>query len=281
MLPINIVRHKEFVRAAATPLLAYHGGKLLQNVEVTLIYWGSAWTNDPLRTSLDEFFAFVLASPLIDQLAEYGPIGHGKLVQSLLLADSEPPNPVDDVNIQAILQDLVAKGTVGAPTPNSLYFVFTPSGTTVTIQGQSSCQDFCGYHNFVGNIVYAVDPYDDCPGCQFVPGDLVGSTTVPASHELCEAITDPFLNGWFDDGSGEEIGDICAGQTKVLDTPGGLAAAATSYAVTIQPSMATLDGTTPISLAVALTPTSSTPPPTPGQSWTVQKEWSNTSGSCV
>jgi hypothetical protein len=279
-MPINIVRHKEFIRAAAAPLLAYHGGKLLQNVEVTLIYWGSAWANDPLRTSLDEFFAFVLTSPLIEQLAEYGPIGHGKLVQSLWLGNNEPPNPVDDTQIQFELQTLISQGTVGAPTSNSLYFVFTPSGTTVTIQGQSSCQDFCGYHNFVGNIVYAVDPYDDCPGCQFVPGDLVGSTTVPASHELCEAITDPFLNGWFDDGTGEEIGDICAGQTKVLNASSGPPGGSQSYAISVQPSQAIFDGKSPISLLLSLMPSAALGAGT-GQAWTAQKEWSNTSGSCV
>ena len=33
--------------------------------------------------------------------------------------------------------------------------------------------------------------------------------TSVASHELCESMTDPMLDGWFT-ASGEEIGDLCA-----------------------------------------------------------------------
>jgi len=42
------------------------------------------------------------------------------------------------------------------------------------------------------------------------------SLTVTASHELCEAITDPVPGqGWYDDNNGE-IGDICAWTTKTV-----------------------------------------------------------------
>jgi hypothetical protein len=43
------------------------------------------------------------------------------------------------------------------------------------------------------------------------------SLTSIASHELCEAITDPHpWTGWNDDANGE-IGDICAWQTGTIN----------------------------------------------------------------
>jgi hypothetical protein len=102
------------------------------------------------------------------------------------------------------------------PSPNTLYFVFLPSGTTVVQGGSSSCQQFCGYHDAIGNgIFYAVMPFPDCPGCLGGVAQLDALTST-SSHELCEAITDPIPGqGWYDDANGE-IGDICAWKTKKL-----------------------------------------------------------------
>ena len=289
-MPTRIVEPRHVleakVKAARPTLLSYHGGPLIQNVEVTAIYWGSAWSVDPLRTSLDEFLAFAVGSSLIDQLAEYNvpgfTIGHGRLVQSVLVADQEPPNPVDDTDIQNFLRQMLVD-KLPAPNTNSLYFVFTPSGVTVTMQGAASCQNFCGYHSWLPNSApYVVDPYDDCPGCQFVPGDIVGSTTVPTSHELCEAITDPFGTGWWDDVTGEEIGDKCAGQWKVINTAGTALRVGTNYTVA---GTASSDASGDISVTLTLTPTGAPPPPSPppptNQSWSVQTEWSNQAAGCV
>jgi len=206
-----------------------------------------------------------------------------------LIVDAKMPSSVDDSDIQNFLRSQINEGFVPGFGANSLYFVFTPSGVKVTLQGDASCQQFCGYHNVTNEgIVYAVDPYDDCAGCQFVPGDILGSTTVPASHELCEAITDPTFEGWFDDSTGQEIGDICAGQVKVINASGVASAGASpSFASSVSPSVVTVDGTQSVNLTVTLTPMAGGPPmpppgpPPAGQNWAVQKEWSNSKGSCL
>ena len=131
----NIVSPKKkprrIVGAASLPQLTYRGGPLIQNVEVTTIYWGSAWQNDPIRAQLDAFFDFIVSSSLIDQLAEYDvpgfAIGHGKHVASLIVAQ-DPPTTVDDTAVVAFIQQQIASGAVPAQAANSLYFVFTPSG---------------------------------------------------------------------------------------------------------------------------------------------------------
>jgi len=274
--------------AAQAPLLQYQGGPLLSNVEIMVIYWGSAWASDPLQPELDKFFGFAVGSSIVGNLSEYSApgfsIGPGKIMPSQIIP-TDPPNPVDDTQIQSFLQGLIDSGTIN-PNANSLYFVFTPSGVTVTLQGFSSCQDFCGYHNFFSAtdgraVIYAAMPYPDCAGCQFASTTFDSLTTI-ASHELSESITDPQLNAWYDPNTGEEIGDICAGNTKVITTAKPGATPAATYNVTVSPSSVVLDGSSPAALTVNLTPAgSSGGGGGTGGPYTVQTEWSNAQGACV
>jgi len=224
-LPLRIVPLYPHVRdaAATAPHLSYRNGPLLTTVEVFAIFWGKAWqsgTNGALSDQLNSFFDFILASSLMDQLAEYSvtgkTIGHGKRTGSLKLIDSEPGSSIEDATIQQKLQSAIAAGTLPAATANSLYFFFLPPGTQVTMGGSASCNDFCGYHDATANnLFYAVMPYPGCSGCQGGLATLAALTST-SSHELCEAVTDPIPGqGWYDDAHGE-IGDICAWQTKQI-----------------------------------------------------------------
>lgn len=224
--PIRIVPLHPFTRdtAAPAPHLTYRGGPLLTNVEVFTIFWGSAWNdpaNSPLTQQINSFFDFILASALIDQLGEYSvsgkTIGRGVLSGTHTDTTSEPGKSVTDAAIQKFLQSHISAGTLPAPTPNSLYFLYLPPGTTVKQGSAASCKDFCGYHDVTptSDTFYAVMPYPGCSGCL---GGLETFTalTSTSSHELCEAITDPIPGqGWYDDNNGE-IGDICAWKTKQL-----------------------------------------------------------------
>ena len=73
--PIQIVPLRDFALAApvTTARLTYRGGPLLSAVQVFTFFWGAAWQVDPLATLVEEinqFFDFVVTSPLMDQLAE-------------------------------------------------------------------------------------------------------------------------------------------------------------------------------------------------------------------
>ncbi len=96
-----------------------------------------------------------------------------------------------------------------------LYFIYLDPGVVSIMGGSRSCQSYCGYHNNVAKVFYALMPYPSCTGClggQSVFDVLTGTS----SHELCEAITDPIPgSGWYDDNNGE-IGDICAWKFKKI-----------------------------------------------------------------
>jgi hypothetical protein len=204
------------------PHLTYRNGPLLTSVEVFTIFWGQAWHQGPpsvLATQINQFFDFILTSPLIDELAEYSvpgkQIGHGKHTGTLMITTPKLRHSVSDTAIQHMLQhEISSNPAVPHPTPNTLYFVYLPPGVRVVQGGSASCQAFCGYHNDVsGQIFYAAMPYPGCAGCL---GGLTAldALTSTSSHELCEAITDPIPGqGWYDDANGE-IGDICAWKTK-------------------------------------------------------------------
>jgi hypothetical protein len=207
---------------AAAPHLAYRNGPLLTAVEVFTIFWGAAWqqaAQSPIVTQINQFFDFILTSPLIAQLSEYSvpgkTIGNGKHTGTLTITTPHLGRSVSDTAIQHMLQQEIATNSaVPHPTPNTLYFIYLPPGVRVVQGGSASCQAFCGYHNDIsGQIFYAAMPFPGCAGCT---GGLsaIDALTSTSSHELCEAITDPIPGqGWYDDVHGE-IGDICAWQTK-------------------------------------------------------------------
>jgi len=225
--PIRVVPLRDDARLApaptAAPSLTYRGGPLLTAVQIFTFFWGDGWEGQPqagLMAQIVAFFDYVVASPLLDQMAEYGvagtAIGHGANLGAIAVPGALAAS-VDDGAIQQFIQQQISTNSaVPQPTPSSLYFVFAPPGVAITLSGSSSCSTFCGYHNDInGQIFYAVMPYPDCTGCtgSLAALDALTSTT---SHELCEAITDPVPGqGWYDDNNGE-IGDICAWKTKKL-----------------------------------------------------------------
>jgi hypothetical protein len=226
--------HARGLLAASPAVLVNHGGPVIGSVEVVPIYWGSAWatgTNATLTTQLDQFFDYITGSPLIDLLHEYSTkntqINRGERLKSVHVSGSEPGDAtktgrlVTDAQIQSSLQAWIRNKTVPATTANTLYFIYLPPNVTVTAPFGQSCKDFCGYHSSTGNIYYAVIPYANCAGCVF-PGAILDTLTEVSSHELCEAITNPTGNAWYDpnpygtDKAGDEIGDICNRQTQRL-----------------------------------------------------------------
>ena len=142
------------VAPAVAPQLTYRGGPLLTAVEVFTVFWGAEWKQAPqiaLVTNLNLFFDYILMSALMDQLGEYSVpgknIGHGKRTGTAVLTSPAPNTPVQDSEIQQLLQQEIASKNLPAPGPNSLYFFFLPPGVQVVQGGSASCRAFCGSHH--------------------------------------------------------------------------------------------------------------------------------------
>lgn len=205
----------------ASAKLTYRGGALLENVAVFTIFWGKLWgsnkTSIKLMADINKFFAAIVVSPAIDPLAEYNvpgqAIGHGSFVGTKVISAKAPVHSITDSAIRKRLKAWIAAKTVPQPTKNMLYFIYLDPKIISIMGGSRSCQSYCGYHDNVGKVYYAVMPYPTCSGC--LGGEQAfDALTGTSTHELCEAITDAVPGaGWYDDNNGE-IGDICAWNFK-------------------------------------------------------------------
>ena len=204
----------------------YNGGPVLSNVVIHTVYWGSSVAN---QAEFNTAYGKMVDSEYFDWLSEYNTptqtIGRGSFGGSFV--DTSPPSGnVTDVQIQTELARLIRAGSLPANDANNLYMIHFPPGVSITGPGgtSSSCVQFCAYHGtFVLNgkdAFYGVIPDlgGACAGgCG--PGSQFDNTTMVASHEVVEAVTDPAVGlatvagpplAWYDNSNGE-IGDICAG----------------------------------------------------------------------
>ena len=223
--------------APAGAHLTYYGGKVIQNVKVTQVLYGSGtYISQVTGTQMGSFYQQAESSGVWDWLNEYNTsspaqsIGRGSFVQKTQItpASSRNGSTIDDSAIQSELAAQIQAGTLPQPDDNTIYMIDFPQGKTITQGGSSSCVagGFCAYHGTfkIGtqNVYYGVLP-DMGPnsGCASGCGNSTtfNNQTSVASHELIEAVTDAEVGlatvlgpplAWYDNTNGE-IGDICNG----------------------------------------------------------------------
>ena len=222
------------------PQVVDYGGPEMPTPKVQPVYFPGF----DFATQLTDFNAKIGASSYWAALAEYkiGAITSATPI-TLTSADTAPAS-ITDAQIQTWLQsrwDGTHPEFGTAPDANTIYALYYPPTTVITLGGgggggdagadggggfggSKSCSGFGGYHGdvMVGSvdIAYAVLP--ECPTFGSYKGvDVITTTT---SHELSEAVTDPFGNNvgpayittddnhlaWSSFLGGGEIGDMCA-----------------------------------------------------------------------
>jgi len=129
-----------------------------------------------------------------------------------------PGNCLSDAQIRAEIQKVMKlRGWNGGR--NAMFLLFTSSGEGSCFGSDCAYTAYCAYHSYIdvsgSAVIYGNEPYGNVNTCQ-VPGTpspnnnpAADTAATAASHEISEAITDPFLNAWYD-ANGYEIGDKCA-----------------------------------------------------------------------
>jgi hypothetical protein len=159
--------------------------------------------------------------------SEYG-VGPGTAGTPMALTEQAPAQ-IDDSQIQTWIGQKVTAGTFPPPDANTLYVVFYPASTSITLFGTSSCQQFGGYHNEGQLTNGQAFSYAIVPRCSDI-NELSSAT----SHELVEAVTDPLpqtnpaygqVDGdhlvWPVVLGGQETGDMCAQFQSSFYQPAG------------------------------------------------------------
>ena len=209
--------------AVRTPRVPSSGGRVLAMPRWVSIFYKD--TED--QPDIADFLGSIGCTDYWRSVAfDYG-VGEGISADAVVVPE-EAPARISDSQIQKWLVKLLTDGKLEKPTPNTVYVIFYPSGTTVTENGSgTSCLQFGGYHfevDFEGQSVsYAI-----IPRC----GDLDALTST-VTHELIEATTDPFPQSepaysmpseedvvWAV-ASGGEVGDLCTFVDEATFTPDG------------------------------------------------------------
>ena len=246
----------------ASKTLKYYGGKIIQNVKVVQVLYGTG-TYAPYVAATGAgttgaFYSAVVGSSHVTWLnndykttAPVQTIGAGTFAGQVQITPSAANTPtaqnictksgsvrIKDAQIQAELKLQIAAGKIPAPDANTYYAIYFPAN--VGIQQSTSCSgvQFCAYHGTVAastgiaEFYYGILP--DFTSAAFATG-CGGSTqynnvTSVSSHELIEAITDPEVGIAkvvgkplaWYNATYGEIGDICNGQQGTVTGTDGL-----------------------------------------------------------
>jgi len=207
------------------PLITAHGGPVLSKIELVPVYFGA----DPLRSELESFATWLVASDYWKTVgADYGVLPGTQL--PAVQFETAPTSPISVVQISSWLDAQIASAALPKPSAQTVFVLFYPAGTTITIDGSPSCSAFAGLHDeaSIANAAFTGDvPFVVIPRCSFSPGDELPIATNAASHEIMEAATNPFFRSnpaWQMDSasgpleawqmlSGSEVADLCLNQS--------------------------------------------------------------------
>jgi hypothetical protein len=210
----------------AMPQIPRNGGVVLRHPSVVTV----TFAGDPLQDKIEAFADQVVGLDWWSTVnADYG-VGAAESAARVVIPKA-PAAAIGDADLERWLAARIGDGTLPAPTDQTVYALYYPQTTTVTLGdaegGGASCSTFLGYHTTVDvavagktvHVAYAV--INQC-------GGGLDELTVTASHELTEAATDPHpvdasTAGYviLDDGPwtglGGEDADMCAGVSSAAE----------------------------------------------------------------
>jgi hypothetical protein len=201
----------------------------------------NATYGNPVAT-LDDFVATIGSQPYWSAAtSEYG-VGKPTVHAPVHLTEAAP-GTIDDAGIQSWLAGKVTSGAAGFSDAayGSIFVISYPAATKITdTAGHASCTAFGGYHGSTSarvggktiDLAYAVIP--ECPPAAST-GDagpapsLLEVTTEAMSHELVEAVTDPWGNGpagtsagYVGTSTSGRMDPYVAWEIGIVDSQGGL-----------------------------------------------------------
>lgn len=248
----------------------YYGGPVISHAKVYTVFWGPAISQE-IKTAMPVFYSGLVNSTYMDWLSEYSTnrnaingrpgtmqtIGRGSYGGTIMITPSARGVPnragtLSEDQIRAELELQVNAGKLPQPTADSLFMLHFPSGVKITIPDgnggiATSCQAFCAFHGGFTtkkglNLFYSVIPDLGAPACMMGcgPGTTMDRTTVSASHEIIEAVTDgfptpgshpDFPQAW-NTADGLEVSDVCQGKPGKVQIGPNSFAVSQNYSIT-------------------------------------------------
>jgi hypothetical protein len=199
---------------SSSPDMSYHGGNILTQPVVQIIFWGTSWGTNPgdKISGMDTWYSGFSNSDYAMISDEYaGSNGTVNSTVSYTPGDYfiDTSKAVGGNNTSSILAEVCKEIADPDPYGNGYYAVY------VDLPRKGS---YCAYHSWGSCNWVAVQfaffwKLDGDAGCDpnsNVPNESEGLAALAnvSGHELSEARTDPTGAGWYDS-AGEENGDKC------------------------------------------------------------------------
>jgi hypothetical protein len=234
--------------------MSYTRGQILSSVEAVPVFWSfngktvdgaiTAWAPAYISALVNSAYFDLLSEYSTDTLGGSQRLTRGTSTQPYFIQPTLATRAaVNDNDIIGELDAQMAAGALPAPetddagNANTLYVIFFPPGVTVGDSGKETCVYNCGYHGLGGKYAYAVIP--DLTQTATSPLPDGGTVTEPCgagctyngkarhpiewfnvvvSHEIAEAVTDPFADAWYDS---QNTDFACAGSKSMGQAGGG------------------------------------------------------------
>lgn len=202
----------------ATPHMTYHGGKVLSAPRYYNIYWGNYWWDHQDQTTWFEDFTRAVAPSweLASQVAEYSVGGMelgGGVFGGGVVVHEDPPPTITDRDLEDFIERQIEAKVVPPADEHNVYSVFLAPGIKIANEDGALAYHGPSIYGF-REIMVHFDSYV----LDVASRDVAA---VSYSHEMAETMTDPDLDGWWDDSIGGErgeVGDVCQGHLGNVGT---------------------------------------------------------------
>jgi len=209
----------------STQPISYHNGPVIEGTVNVYFIWYGDWSYDGQASAiLGNLATNIGGTPYYNINTKYYDVAGGlkHFVSGNVVFGGQTSvsytygTSLDDNTVFQVVDDAVSAGALPQDT-NGVYFVLTSRDVK---ESSGFCSQYCGWH-FFGTIAGSRLKYsfignpDQCPSACSAqttsPNGNVGADGMASiiSHELEEAVTDPYVSAWTDS-SGEENADKCA-----------------------------------------------------------------------
>ncbi len=233
VLPITVGSTSAGKPPATGNGIDYLGGPVMSSGVNLYFIWYGNWVGSTAPTVINNFANGIGGSPWYHINTTYSDKSNQAVSDKVTLLASTSDNysqgkTLSDNTVFTVVSSAINGGRLPLD-PNGFYVVFTSADV-----GESSgfCTNYCGWHTSGTlngtNIKFSfIGSTDRCasacstgtkPPNGSVAGDGMASVF---AHELSETVSDPDLNAWYQQSTGQENGDLCAwnfGTTSTTST---------------------------------------------------------------
>ncbi len=196
--------------------VTYHGGDVLPAPRYYNLYWGNYWWQHQDDTSWFESFTRTVAPSwqLASQVTEYSingqEIGGGSFGGGFVVKD-DPAATITDSDIVEFIEKQIENKVVPSPDEHAVYTVFLAPGVKISDEDSN----VLAYHGPTRYGFREIMVHFDSYVLDAASREVAA---VAYSHEMAETMTDPDLDGWYDDSRGlmGEVGDLCGGHVAEI-----------------------------------------------------------------